>query len=377
MRTRSRGASRNTRRGLLAALLSCGALPSFVGLTALASAGCVPPATAPAATPTPGGPPPTPTPLPGPPGLALASAAAQLPGRLLFVADANVWLLERGQVRQVTTDRVSRQPAWSRDGQRIALTKLWTSGADLWAMDADGRNAQELTDFTYRQDAQQNYALQPIWAADNARLYFLSQEGSPDTQLWQVALADKRRQRFLAHGERFGGIDRPRLSPDGRTLAVASFQPGRGSRGETARSQIWTYALPSGPWRQLTDAPGGAYDPEWAPAGRLVYVVRFPDAGRSTGRHDIWVMRGDGTGQRPITTSGLNRSPSWAPDGSSLAFLSARTGTFDVWVVPIASDAPPAIAAAGATSTAAPVIAARPVTQNGTLDAASGLAWTR
>ena len=313
--------------------------------------------------------------------MSLAGAASMLPGRLLFVADANVWLLERGQLRGVTNDRVSRQPSWSRDGQRIALTKLWTSGADLWAMDVDGRNAQELTDFTYRADAQQNYALQPIWSADNARLYFLSQEGSPDAQLWQVTLADKRRQRFLSHGERFGGIDRPRLSPDGRTLAVASFQPGRGGGGSTARSQIWTYALPSGSWRQLTDAPGGAYDPEWSPDGRLAYVTRAPDAGRSAGRHDVWVMRADGTGQRAVTTSGLNRSPSWAPDGSWLAFLSARSGAFDIWAVPASPEGTP-VASTGttagpATPSPAPAAVARQVTQNGALDASSGLAWAR
>jgi TolB protein len=320
-----------------------------------------------------GGPPPTPTPRPGPTGLSLTSAAASLAGRLLFVADANLWLLERGQMRSITSDRVSRQPSWSRDGQRIALTKLWTSGADLWALDADGRNAQELTDFTYREDARQNYALRPIWAPDGTRLYFLSQEGTQDTQLWQVTLADRRRQRFLSHGERFGGIDHPRLSPDGRTLAVTSFQPGR---GPTGRSQVWTFALPGGPWRQLTETPGGAYDPEWSPDGRLAYTVRTPDAGRSGGRHDVWVMRADGSGQRAITSSGLNRAPAWSPDGSAIAFLSARAGAFDVWLVSAPSD--PASAASGSASpTAPPPIVARQITQNGELDADSGLAWAR
>lgn len=316
--------------------------------------------------------------------MSLASAAATLPGRLLFVADANVWLLERGQLRAVTTDRVSRQPAWSRNGQRIALTKLWTSGADLWAMDADGRNVQELTDFTHRPDAQQNYALQPIWSSDDSRVYFLSQEGTLDTQLWQVTLVDKRRQRFLAHGEQFGGIDRPRFSPDGRTLAVTSFQPGRGPAGQDGKSQIWTYSLPSGPWRQLTEAPGGAYDAEWSPDGRLAYAVRAPDAGRSTGRHDVWVMRADGSGQRAITTSGLNRAPTWSPDGIWLAFLSARSGTFDAWAVPAPVDgaqgpeaSTSSLPAVAPPPTPAPSPAARQVTQNGVLEAASGLAWSR
>jgi TolB protein len=309
--------------------------------------------------------------------MSVGAAAATLPGRLLFVADANVWLMERAQLRAITNDRVSRQPSWSRDGQRIALTKLWTSGADLWAVDADGRNAQELTDFTYREDARQNYAFQPIWAPDNARLYFLSQEGTQDTQLWQVTLADRRRQRFLQHGERFGGIDHPRVSPDGRTLAVASYQPGR---GPSPRSQIWTYALPGGPWRQLTEHAGGAYDPEWSPDGRLAFTVRTPDTSRTVGRHDVWTMRGDGSGQIAVTTSGQNRAPVWSPDGQWLAFLSARAGAFDVWVVPAPGDLAPAGAGgtpgASATSQAASQVA-RQVTQNGGLDAASGLAWAR
>ena len=304
--------------------------------------------------------------------MALSSFAAQLPGRLLFVAESNVWLMERGQLRPITTDKVSRQPSWSRDGRRIALVKLWTSGSDLWALDANGQNGQELTDFTYREDARQNYALQPVWSADDSRLLFLSQESNQDTQLWQVVLADRRRQRLVTHGDRFGGVDHPRLSPDGRLLAVSSFQPGRGPEG---RPQIWTYALPSGPWRQLTEAPGGAYDPEWSPDGRLAYTVRLPDPGRTAGRHDVWTMRADGSGARAVTTSGLNRAPSWSPDGAWLLFLSARSGTFEAWAV-----SAPADPGASAAATPTPVPGngvARQVTQGGAIDAASGLSWTR
>jgi TolB protein len=299
--------------------------------------------------------------------MTLTSFAATLPGRLLFVANADIWLHEHGQLRAITADRISRQPAWSRDGQRIAFIKLWTSGSDLWVADAQGANAQELTDFTYHEDRQQLFARQPIWSDDASRLLFLSQEGSRDMQLWQLSLADRRRQRLLMHGERSGGLDHPRLSPDGRVLAVTSFQPGRGPAG---RPQVWTYQLPNGPWRQLTDAPGGAYDPAWSPDGRLAYVVRSPDPSHASGRHDIWLMRADGSAAQPATTTGLNRAPAWSPDGAWLAFLSARGGAFDIWALPAAS-------ADGAASSgaAAGLPVARQVTQNGTLEATSGLAW--
>jgi Tol biopolymer transport system component len=328
------------------------------------------------ATPSPAGVVPTPTPRAGPPGMTLTPFANSLPGRMLFVADANVWQLQHGQLRAITTDRVSRQPSWSRDGQRIALVKLWTSGSDLWIADADGRNGLEMTDFTYREDARQNYALSPIWSQDGTRLYFLSQEASQDTQLWQVTLADKRRQRLVSHGERSGGIDHPRLSPDGKQLVVTSFQPGRGPAG---RPQVWIYSLPNGPWRQLTEHSGGAYDPEWSPDGtRLAYVVRTGEASASTARHDVWTMRVDGSGARSVTTSGQNRAPAWSPDGAWLVFLSSRSGTFEAWAVPSPADIVPSGAVTlgpGPTSTAAAVASARQITQAGSLEAASGLAW--
>src|SRR5581483_6628032 len=86
---------------------------------------------------------PSPTPVPS---LPLLPPARDLPGRLLVVADANIWLLERGHSTRLTPDRISRQPSWSHDGRKIAHSKLSTSGSDLWIMDADGSSSEQLTD---------------------------------------------------------------------------------------------------------------------------------------------------------------------------------------------------------------------------------------
>lgn len=306
-----------------------------------------------------------------PPSLVLLPNARSLPGRLLFVSDADIWLAERGQARRLTPDRISRYPSWSIDGSKIALVKVYANGSDIWIMDADGSNSVELTDFSYREEKMQNYALRPVWWPDGARLIYLSQEGTQDTQLWQLTLSNRRRQRFLpAFGDGSGGIDTPKLSPDGRTLAVASFEPAAGAAGPVElapRSQIWTYALPAGPtWRRLTTITDGAYDPAWAPDGRrLAYISR------NVGRHDVWVMGADGANARQITTAGACRAPVWSPDSAWLAYLSAQTGTFEVWVTP----APPDPSVAGAAGVTAPL--SRQITRNGLVEAASGLAWAR
>src|SRR5262249_4148756 len=58
------------------------------------------------------------------PGEVRRSQAADLPGRILYVGDSDIWLWERGAARRLTGDRISRQPVWSPDGKWIAHIKL-------------------------------------------------------------------------------------------------------------------------------------------------------------------------------------------------------------------------------------------------------------
>jgi TolB protein len=237
-------------------------------------------------------------------------------------------------------------------------------------MDADGSNSEELTDNEFQADPKQHFALRPLWWPDASRLLYLSEERSQDTQLWQLTLANRRRQPFFAPvGDRFGGLDSPKLSPDGTLLVATSFQPGRGPAG---RPQIWTYAVPNGTPRQLTDVADGAYDPDWSPDGkRIVY------AARSGARHDVWVMRADGSNARQVTTAGTCRAPCWSPDGAWLAYLSAQTGTFELWAVAAPADPSPTGGSTATSSSAVPPIPpARQMTRNGLCEASSGLAWT-
>jgi dipeptidyl aminopeptidase/acylaminoacyl peptidase len=161
----------------------------------------------------------------------------------------------------------------------------------------------------------------------------------------------------------------PSVSPDGKRLALITY------RGPGLRSQIWTYGLPSGPWRQLTEADEGAYDPAWSPDGaRIAYVVR------SNGKHDLWVMDANGSNQQPLTDSGVCRAPCWSPDGQYLAYIRVNGNALDLWALPVPARAPEAAPAAGtpvaATPAAVPASAAKQLTHGALLDAVSGLSWT-
>lgn len=77
-----------------------------------------------------------------------------------------------------------------------------------------------------------------------------------------------------------------------------------------------------------------AADPAISPDGAWVaYVRRWSDPMTDRRYSNIWVVRRDGTGHRPITTGRFNEdSPAWSNDGTRLAFVSNRGGNAQLWV---------------------------------------------
>jgi Tol biopolymer transport system component len=308
-----------------------------------------------------------------------APAGAGLAGKLLYVSDSDIWTWERGSARRLTRDRVSRQPVWSPDGKRIAHVKIHVNSSELWVMDADGASSRALTENFSTTVARNNWAFRPAWWPDGSRLLYLSEETTNDLMIWQVGLDGKNRRQFLAVPDMQGGLDMPSVSPDGRHLLAVSY------RTAGARSQVFTYALPNGPWRALTEHPEGAYDPVWSPNGaRIAYTVR------QHGRHDVWIMLADGSWAQPLTDSGACRAPCWSPDGHEIAYLSTETGSFDVRLVSVPTEQPaaaaPAATARAAAGTPAPAATpsvtaklppSRQLTKGLNIDAVSGLSWTR
>lgn len=77
-----------------------------------------------------------------------------------------------------------------------------------------------------------------------------------------------------------------------------------------------------------------AADPQISPDGAwIAYVRRWSDPMTDRRFSNIWLVRRDGTGNRPLTSGKYNEdSPTWAPDGSRLAYISNRGGNTQLWV---------------------------------------------
>jgi len=159
----------------------------------------------------------------------------------------------------------------------------------------------------------------------------------------------------------------PRWSPDGRRLAFLSDRDSRGA-------QLYVIELSGGEPRKLTSLPEGASSPVWSPDGsRLVVVARTPVESEQDAKPKnpparvitIIKYRANGEGfiydrrkhlftvdARSAETCQLTDGdwddvqPCWSPDGSRIAFVSARHDlrdsdhALDIFVVSAAGGVP-------------------------------------
>jgi dipeptidyl aminopeptidase/acylaminoacyl peptidase len=78
-------------------------------------------------------------------------------------------------------------------------------------------------------------------------------------------------------------------------------------------------------------------DPKVSPDGKMiVLVLRKTDLEANKGRTDLWLIGSDGTGLLQLTTHPeADSNPCWAPDSKSVYFISSRSGSSQLWQIPI------------------------------------------
>ena len=77
-------------------------------------------------------------------------------------------------------------------------------------------------------------------------------------------------------------------------------------------------------------------DPRVSPDGRLVaFTLTTTDAGTLAEQRRVWLLDlGNGESWQATAGQGEDWAPRWAPQGATLAFLSTRSGTAQVWTLP-------------------------------------------
>ena len=78
-------------------------------------------------------------------------------------------------------------------------------------------------------------------------------------------------------------------------------------------------------------------EPQVSPDGKwVVFTLRKTDLAANRGRTDLWLVGIDGAGLRQLTVNPASDfSPQWSRDGKSIWFMSTRSGSAQVWRIPV------------------------------------------
>lgn len=144
----------------------------------------------------------------------------------------------------------------------------------------------------------------PRFNHDGSKMLFsIAQGGS--TGIYEMDLRSRATRR-LTQGA--GSIDTsPTYSPDGTQIAFNSDRGGS--------QQLYVMDTNGGNIRRISFGEGRYGDPVWSPRGDLIAFTKIYG-----GSFYIGVMRSDGSGERLLTQSWLDESPSWSPNGRVIVF---------------------------------------------------------
>ena len=265
------------------------------------------------------------------------------------------------------------RPIWSPDGTKIAFTSNREAERppqleptpepffddapefpgtaplpELYVMNADGSGQTRLT-FNVFFDGN------PTWSSDSQRLAFQSR-GDGDHEIYVINVDGSGLTKLTDndHADVF-----PAWSPDGRFIAFSSNRPktdfGRELSEAARRESVIRTAAPtdfdiyimepdgSGTYNWTHTTSLGDSAPSWSPDGTWIAFEARPHYAftlRGSAK-DIYVMRFEGADLTNITSAQAQNQEGndgpivWSPDGSQVAFVTARYGTPKIYTVRI------------------------------------------
>ena len=143
----------------------------------------------------------------------------------------------------------------------------------------------------------------------------------PDTQVWLYDLSRETMTRLTFEGN---ANQSPAWTPDGKRITFNSNKEG-------PLNLFWQRADGSGGLERLTTSEYVHLPTSWSPDGQL---LAFVEVNPITGR-DIWVLRlGDRKAQPFLRTPFDESAPRFSPDGRWLAYASNESGRYEIYVQP-------------------------------------------
>jgi TolB protein len=199
--------------------------------------------------------------------------------------------LATGERRRVSARLgINGAPAWSPDGRKLALTLSRDGNLDIHVVDLATQGLTRLT-------TDGAIDTEPEWSRDGSSLYFTSDRAG-SAQVYRIAAAAGQDAQRLTFTNGYNA--RPRVSPDGQSLAIVTLDRGA--------YRIASFDLKTRNVHVLTD---GRQDeaPSFAPNGAAIIY-----ATRSGARGTLAMVSSDGRFQQRLSSdTGDVREPVWSP----------------------------------------------------------------
>lgn len=165
--------------------------------------------------------------------------------RIVFANNGNgIWVMRSdGNNPHAISFRDDIDPTWSPDGQRIAFASSRNGDRQLYVMNKDGSNVEQLTDLD-------NMGGRSSWSPNGQYLAFYRGPAG-DHDIYIVNVRTKEISRLTRGGDNLG----PSWSPDGDWIAFTSFRDGN--------NEIYAMHPDGSNVIRLTDNPISDWQPRW------------------------------------------------------------------------------------------------------------------
>ncbi len=214
----------------------------------------------------------------------------------------------------------------------------FVSGGDIWVVSAKGGEAHLLVSHPAEES-------RPLYSPDGARLAFVStRTGGGDIYILTLASGELKR---LTFDDSLDQLDS--WSRDGKWIYFSN-----GTHDVGHKNDIYRVSSEGGtPMPVSADRFTNEYQGAPSPDGLSVAFAARGNGDQQWWRHghshldesEIWLRKDgakdgtkDGTAgayEKLVDLNGRNNWPMWAPDGKQLYFMSDRTGTENIWSLPV------------------------------------------
>ena len=202
-----------------------------------------------------------------------------------------------------------------RDGEQMGGTVQNRGVKEIYISDYDGANQRRVT-------VQRSLNIMSTWSVDARSIAYVSyRRGLP-----QIFISNIYEGTLEELTKNSGNNMTPMWSPDGTRLAFASTMDGSGN------TEIYVINRDGTNLRRLTNHPGADVTPTWSPSGTQIAFVSD-----RAGPPQIYAMSPEGLSLQRLTTEKSDR-PTWSPPPYNEIAYAASTGPgFDIRILDLAT----------------------------------------